>query len=157
MRPALVRPADPDFGQAVSSRRSRGVHRSRRLREALPVDALLHENVFRGAETYIRIDPAYFSQKAALAQPPSWGLLCMDAPPPCIQHADHTAVDWGASMRFFRRKRSSDDETERCPRCREPVPEGAAECMMCGLPLEPFRAALSNEEAETQTADRANG
>jgi hypothetical protein len=57
-------------------------------------------------------------------------------------------------MRFFRRKRS--DETERCPRCSEPVPEGAAECMMCGLPLEPFRAALSSEEAETQTADRPN-
>lgn len=57
-------------------------------------------------------------------------------------------------MRFFRRKRSDDDETERCPRCSEPVPEGAAECMMCGLPLEPFRAALSSEEAETQTADR---
>jgi hypothetical protein len=87
MRPALVRPADPDFGQAVSSRRSRGVHRSRRLRQALPVDALAHQNVFRRAETYIRIDAAYFSEKAALAQPPSWGLLCMDAPPPCIQHA----------------------------------------------------------------------
>jgi hypothetical protein len=71
---------------------------------------------------------------------------------------DHTAVRLGSnSMRFFRRKRSDDDETERCPRCREPVPEGAAECLMCGLPLEPFRAALSSEEAETQTADRPNG
>jgi predicted amidophosphoribosyltransferase len=59
-------------------------------------------------------------------------------------------------MRFFGRKRSNHDETERCPRCREPVPDGATECMMCGLPLEPFRAALSSEEAETQTADRAN-
>jgi predicted amidophosphoribosyltransferase len=83
----------------------------------------------------------------------------MDAPSLCTQRSGITPQsDLGSnSMRFFRRKRSDDDETERCPRCSEPVPEGAAECMMCGLPLEPFRAALSSEEAETQTADRPNG
>jgi hypothetical protein len=59
-------------------------------------------------------------------------------------------------MRFFQRKRS-DDDTERCPRCRELVPEGAAECMMCGLPLKPFRATLSAEEPKPQTADRPSG
>jgi hypothetical protein len=56
-------------------------------------------------------------------------------------------------MRFFRRKRSDDDEPERCPRCREPVPDGAAECMMCGLDLELFRAALRTEGAEAPAAD----
>jgi hypothetical protein len=96
---------------------------------------------------------------APVAQPPRWGLLCMDAPPPCTQHSGITPQsDLGSnSMRFFRRKRSDDDETEHCPRCSEPVPVGAAECMMCGLPLEPFRATLRSEEAETQTADRPNG
>jgi predicted amidophosphoribosyltransferase len=53
-------------------------------------------------------------------------------------------------MRFFRRKRS-DDEPERCPRCRERVPERAAECMMCGLPLDPCRAAQAGEEAKALT------
>jgi predicted amidophosphoribosyltransferase len=57
-------------------------------------------------------------------------------------------------MQLFRRKRSDDDQTERCPRCNEPVPEGAADCMMCGLPLAQSQAALSGEEAETETADR---
>jgi predicted amidophosphoribosyltransferase len=56
-------------------------------------------------------------------------------------------------MRFFRRKHSDHDETGRCPRCREPVPEGAAECMMCGLPLEPFRAALRDAEVEAPEAE----
>lgn len=44
-------------------------------------------------------------------------------------------------MRLFGRKKlqSFDDGSERCPRCRERVPEGAVECMMCGLALTPFR------------------
>jgi hypothetical protein len=58
-------------------------------------------------------------------------------------------------MRFFRRKRLDDDDTERCPRCREAVPEGAAECMMCGLPLEPFRAALSGTATGDTTSEAA--
>ena len=45
-------------------------------------------------------------------------------------------------MRVFRRKRLPlDDGAERCPRCRERVPEGAVECMMCGLALIAFREA----------------
>ena len=42
-------------------------------------------------------------------------------------------------MRLFRRKATSEDEGERCPRCRERVPEGADECLMCGVDLRPLR------------------
>jgi predicted amidophosphoribosyltransferase len=43
-------------------------------------------------------------------------------------------------MSLFRRNPPhSELEVERCPRCREPVPEEAAMCTMCGLPLEPVR------------------
>jgi hypothetical protein len=45
-------------------------------------------------------------------------------------------------MRLFgRQKPTLEDDTERCPRCRERVPEGATECMMCGLALVPVRTA----------------
>jgi hypothetical protein len=45
-------------------------------------------------------------------------------------------------MRLFgRQKPKLEDDTERCPRCRERVPEGATECMMCGLALAPVRVA----------------
>jgi hypothetical protein len=59
-------------------------------------------------------------------------------------------------MRFFRRKRR-DEERELGPRCREPVPEGAADCMMCGLPLELFRAARKREEPKAPAVDRPGG
>jgi len=42
-------------------------------------------------------------------------------------------------MRLFRRRATSEEEGERCPRCRERVPEGADECHMCGLDLRPVR------------------
>jgi predicted amidophosphoribosyltransferase len=38
-------------------------------------------------------------------------------------------------MSLFRRKQQSEEEDERCPNCRERVPEGAATCEMCGLDL----------------------
>jgi len=57
-------------------------------------------------------------------------------------------------MRFFQRKPGSDDEAERCPRCGERVPEGAVECMMCGVALEHLRAVPRSGEAEAPTADR---
>jgi hypothetical protein len=50
-------------------------------------------------------------------------------------------------MGLFRRKAMSEDDSERCPRCRERLPEGAVECMMCGLALEPLLGAPSNEQA----------
>ena len=54
-------------------------------------------------------------------------------------------------MRLFGRKKLQpfDDGSERCPRCREHVPEGAGECMMCGLALTPFREA---DPSRTMTA-----
>jgi hypothetical protein len=53
-------------------------------------------------------------------------------------------------MGLFRRKSSEQDEPERCPVCREPVPEGAVECKMCGaaLALEPVRSLEHGERAE---------
>jgi zinc-ribbon domain len=49
-------------------------------------------------------------------------------------------------MRFFRRKPTTNDEPERCPHCREPLPDGAIECMMCGAALEPLRAEPRSRE-----------
>jgi hypothetical protein len=49
-------------------------------------------------------------------------------------------------MRFFRRKPTSEIERERCPYCREPLPEEAVECVMCGATLPRSRA----EEEETE-------
>jgi hypothetical protein len=44
------------------------------------------------------------------------------------------------AMGLFRRKHPHAElEAERCPRCREPVPEEAAVCNMCGLSLAPVR------------------
>jgi predicted amidophosphoribosyltransferase len=40
-------------------------------------------------------------------------------------------------MGLFRRKPPHPElEVERCPHCREPVPEEAAICNMCGMPLD---------------------
>jgi zinc-ribbon domain len=60
-------------------------------------------------------------------------------------------------MRLFRRKRSDDETEERCPQCSEPVPEGATQCMMCGVDLRPLRGARTGDEprvAETDTPAR---
>jgi hypothetical protein len=42
-------------------------------------------------------------------------------------------------VRLFRRKTTVFEDRERCPRCAEPVPEGASGCAMCGLDLRPLR------------------
>jgi hypothetical protein len=60
-------------------------------------------------------------------------------------------------MRFFRRKPTKDDEPERCPHCREPVPDGAVECKMCGAALEPLRPVPRSEETELSKATRPDG
>jgi predicted amidophosphoribosyltransferase len=38
-------------------------------------------------------------------------------------------------MRLFRRKPTNELEAERCPYCREPLPDDATKCMMCGASL----------------------
>jgi predicted amidophosphoribosyltransferase len=48
-------------------------------------------------------------------------------------------------MRLFGRKENTEEREERCPRCREHVPEGARECRMCGLALSPVRGRTSQE------------
>jgi zinc-ribbon domain len=41
-------------------------------------------------------------------------------------------------MGLFRRKRDDDEREDRCPHCGEPLPQGALECMMCGIDLRPL-------------------
>jgi hypothetical protein len=57
-------------------------------------------------------------------------------------------------MRLFRRKATSEDEGERCPRCRERVPEGADECLMCGVDLRPLASRLARPEGRSARAQR---
>jgi hypothetical protein len=42
-------------------------------------------------------------------------------------------------MGLFRRTANVEVEPERCPLCRERVPEGADECAMCGADLRALR------------------
>jgi zinc-ribbon domain len=51
-------------------------------------------------------------------------------------------------MRLIGRKHSEDENEERCPYCREPIPEGAAECMMCGAAITPTDGAAGSTEDE---------
>ena len=53
-------------------------------------------------------------------------------------------------MRLFGRKQTIEEDVERCPNCRERVPEGAAECMMCGLALAPVQERVDREEARAR-------
>jgi hypothetical protein len=57
-------------------------------------------------------------------------------------------------MGLFRKKRPEWDDDERCPRCRERLPEGAAECMMCGLALAPLRGESPRASSEVSSAVR---
>jgi hypothetical protein len=56
-------------------------------------------------------------------------------------------------MRLFGRKPSDDEVEDRCPHCGERVPEGAAQCMMCGVDLRPFRGSSDSRELRTPEAD----
>jgi predicted amidophosphoribosyltransferase len=58
------------------------------------------------------------------------------------------------AMGLFRRKQVREEEDERCPNCRERVPEGAVTCKMCGLTLEPVRDASREPEAKRPAASR---
>jgi len=42
-------------------------------------------------------------------------------------------------MGLFRRKPTVEAEPERCPVCRERLPDDAEECVMCGADLKPLR------------------
>ncbi len=52
------------------------------------------------------------------------------------------------AMGLFRRKQLTEEDDERCPNCRERVPEGAVACMMCGLALKPVRDASPDSEGK---------
>lgn len=45
------------------------------------------------------------------------------------------------NMGLFRRKKTDADEPERCPRCRERLPDAVDQCAMCGLDLRPLQVA----------------
>jgi hypothetical protein len=53
-------------------------------------------------------------------------------------------------MRLFRRKQGEEALEERCPQCGEPVPQGALECMMCGVDLTSFRRVAGDEGPEAR-------
>jgi predicted amidophosphoribosyltransferase len=54
-------------------------------------------------------------------------------------------------MRFFRRKPSVEVEPERCPLCRERVPEDADLCAMCGADLRSLRQQSERGVSEPAT------
>jgi hypothetical protein len=56
-------------------------------------------------------------------------------------------------MRFFRRKPNDEMEPERCPLCRERVPEDEDECAMCGADLRSLRPPLERGVAEPVRRD----
>jgi hypothetical protein len=58
-------------------------------------------------------------------------------------------------MRLFGRKETTEDHEERCPRCREHVPEGASECRMCGLALAPVRGRAERAPQEASAPRHA--
>ena len=55
-------------------------------------------------------------------------------------------------MGLFRRKQLNGEEGERCPNCRERVPDGADICMMCGLRLTPLRGRAREPDAKRRVA-----
>jgi hypothetical protein len=57
-------------------------------------------------------------------------------------------------MRLFGRKRSNDQPEERCPHCSEPLPEGALECVMCGVDLRPLRRLTADSASQGTTSPR---
>lgn len=56
-------------------------------------------------------------------------------------------------MALFRRKETVEEEPERCPVCRERVPEGADECAMCGTDLKPLRPWVERRVAASVERD----
>jgi len=56
-------------------------------------------------------------------------------------------------MGLFRRKRGDDEPEDRCPVCGEPIPDGALECMMCGIDLRPLRYQGTGGDQEAAEAD----
>jgi rRNA maturation endonuclease Nob1 len=58
-------------------------------------------------------------------------------------------------MGLFRNKANVEVEPERCPLCREHVPEHADECAMCGADLRSFRPWSERRVAEPVERTRA--
>ena len=58
-------------------------------------------------------------------------------------------------MGLFRRKKTDVHDAERCPRCREPLPEAVDQCAMCGVDLRPLRIADRKAVKLTREEDAA--
>jgi hypothetical protein len=56
-------------------------------------------------------------------------------------------------MALFRRRATVEDEPERCPVCRERLPDNADECAMCGADLKPLRPVLERRVGEPVESD----
>ena len=53
-------------------------------------------------------------------------------------------------MGLFRSKTTIEAEPERCPLCRERIPDDANECAMCGADLRPLRPSLERMGVESR-------
>lgn len=51
------------------------------------------------------------------------------------------------AMSLIKRKKGSDDESARCPNCRERLPEGARQCTMCGRSVADVSTEAQRERA----------
>jgi rRNA maturation endonuclease Nob1 len=56
-------------------------------------------------------------------------------------------------MGLFRRKANVEVEPERCPVCRERLPDDADECAMCGADLKPLRPSSKRRVGEPVQRD----
>ena len=56
-------------------------------------------------------------------------------------------------MGLFGRKATVEDEPERCPVCRERLPENSDECAMCGADLKPLRPSVERRVGTTVKGD----
>jgi hypothetical protein len=56
-------------------------------------------------------------------------------------------------MALFRRRATVQDEPERCPVCRERLPDDADECAMCGADLKPLRPSFERRVGESVEPD----
>src|SRR5215204_2154895 len=57
-------------------------------------------------------------------------------------------------MALFRRKATVEDEPERCPVCRERLPDDAHECAMCGADLKPLRPSYERRVGQPVERDQ---
>jgi hypothetical protein len=76
----------------------------------------------------------------------AWTVAGPAAKLPCLP-------DERRGMGLFRGKVTVEDEPERCPVCRERVPDNADECGMCGADLKSLRSSFERRVGEPVERD----